>query len=75
MKDVLTEMKRIDSIPSEIHIFADKNHVYLRSKRSIAAPFIVVTNKIYTSDIKRHRTINPIFFRDIAWIIIHLSVM
>ena len=63
MKDVVTEMKRIDSSPSELHIFADEDHVHLRPKRSVAVPLVVVTEGIDTSDKKRHKTINPVYFQ------------
>ena len=34
MKDVVTEMKRVDSTPLELHIFADEDHVHLHPKKA-----------------------------------------
>ena len=63
MKDVVTEMKRVDSTPSELHIFADEDHVHLRPKKSVMVPLVAVTEGIDTSNPKRHKTINPIYFQ------------
>ena len=63
MKNVAAEMKRVESTPSELHIFADEDHVHLRPKKSAIVPLVVVTEGIDTSDPNRHKTINPIYFQ------------
>ena len=52
MKNVVAEMKRVDITPSELHIFADEEHVHLRPKKSAIVPLVVVTEGIDTSDPK-----------------------
>ena len=63
MKNVAAEMKRVDITPSELHIFADEDHVHLRPKKSAMVPLVVVTEGIDTSDPKRHKTIDPAYFQ------------
>ena len=63
MKDVVTEVSRVPNTPSELHIFADEDHVHLRPKKSAIVPLVTVTEGIDTSDPKRHKTISPLHFQ------------
>ena len=63
MKDVVTEVSRVPNTPSELHIFADEDHVHLRPKKSAIVPLVTVTEGIDTSDPKRHKTISPVHFQ------------
>ena len=63
MKDAVTEVSRVANTPSELHIFADEDHVHLRPKRSAIVPLVTVTEGIDTSDPKRHKTISPVHFQ------------
>ena len=63
MQDVVTEVNRVEDTPSELHIFADEDHVHLRPKRSAIVPLVTVTEGIDTSDPKRHKTISPVHFQ------------
>ena len=63
MQDVVTEVNRVKNTPSELHIFADEDHVHLRPKRSAIVPLVTVTEGIDTSDPKRHKTISPVHFQ------------
>lgn len=63
MRDVVTEVERVENTPSELHIFADEDHVHLRPKRSAIVPLVTVTEGMDTTNGKRHRTIAPIHFQ------------
>lgn len=63
MKELVTEMERVKNTPSELHIFADEDHVHLRPKKSAFVPLVTVTEGMDTSNPKRHRTINPVHFQ------------
>lgn len=63
MKDVVTEITRESHTPSEIHIFADEDHVHLRPKQSGMVPLVTVTEGIDISNDKRHRTKSPLHFQ------------
>ncbi len=63
MKDVVAKTDRTKNTPSELHIFADEDHVHLRPKRSAVVPLVTVTEGIDTSDPKRHKTISPVHFQ------------
>ena len=63
MKDVVTEVGRVENTPSELHIFADEDHVHLRPRKSAIVPLVTVTEGIDTSDPKRHKTISPVHFQ------------
>ena len=63
MQNVVTEINRVENTPTELHIFADEDHVHLRPKRSAMVPLITVTEGIDISDPKRHRTKSPVHFQ------------
>jgi hypothetical protein len=63
MRNVVTEVSRVRNTPSELHIFADEDHVHLRPKRSAIVPLVTVTEGIDTSNPKRHKTISPVHFQ------------
>ena len=63
MKDVVTEVSRVENTPSELHIFADEDHVHLRPKKSAIVPLVTVTEGIDVSNPKRHKTISPVHFQ------------
>ena len=63
MHDVVTEVSRVKNTPSELHIFADEDHVHLRPRRSAIVPLVVVTEGIDVSNPKRHKTISPVHFQ------------
>ena len=63
MKDVVTEVSRVENTPSELHIFADEDHVHLRPRRSAIVPLVTVTEGIDVSNPKRHKTISPVHFQ------------
>lgn len=43
MKEPVMEMERVKNTPSELHIFADEDHVHLRPKKSAIVPLVTVT--------------------------------
>ena len=63
MKAPVMEMERVKSTPSELHIFADEDHVHLRPRKNAIVPLITVTEGMDTSKEKRHRTIKPVHFQ------------
>ena len=63
MKEVVTEVSRVENTPSELHIFADEDHVHLRPRRSAIVPLVTVTEGIDVSNPKRHKTISPVHFQ------------
>ena len=63
MKDVVKEVSRVESTPSELHLFADEDHAHLRPKKSTTIPLVTVTEGIDTTDPKRHKTISPLHFQ------------
>jgi hypothetical protein len=63
MKAPVTAMERVKNTPSELHVFADEDHVHLRPRKSAYVPLVTVTEGMDTSDPKRHRTINPVHFQ------------
>ena len=63
MHDVVTEISRVENTPSELHIFADEDHVHLRPRRSAIVPLVTVTEGIDMSNPKRHKTISPVHFQ------------
>ena len=63
MKDVVTQVSRVENTPPELHIFADEDHAHLRPRRSAIVPLVTVTEGIDTSDPKRHKTISPVHFQ------------
>ena len=63
MKAPVTAIERVKPTPSELHIFADEDHVHLRPRKSAFVPLVTVTEGMDTSDPKRHRTINPVHFQ------------
>ncbi len=63
MKEPVAEIERVKNTPSELHIFADEDHVHLRPRKSAFVPLVTVTEGMDTSDPKRHRTINPVHFQ------------
>ena len=63
MHDVVTEVSRVKNTPSELHIFADEDHVHLRPKKSVIVPLVTVTEGIDVSNPKRHKTISPVHFQ------------
>lgn len=63
MHDVVTEVRRVENTPSELHIFADEDHVHLRPRRSAIVPLVTVTEGIDISNPKRHKTISPVHFQ------------
>ena len=63
MHDVVTEVSRVKNTPSELHIFADEDHVHLRPRRSAIVPLVTVTEGIDVSNTKRHKTISPVHFQ------------
>ena len=63
MKEPVTEIERVKNTPSELHVFADEDHVHLRPRKSAFVPLLTVTEGMDTSDPKRHRTINPVHFQ------------
>ena len=63
MKAPVTAMERVKTTPSELHVFADEDHVHLRPRKSAFVPLVTVTEGMDTSDPKRHRTINPVHFQ------------
>ena len=63
MKEPVMEMERVKSTPSELHIFADEDHVHLRPRKSAIVPLVTVTEGMDTSNEKRHKTIAPVHFQ------------
>ena len=63
MKAPVAEIERVNDTPSELHIFADEDHVHLRPKKGAFVPLVTVTEGMDVSDKKRHRTINPMHFQ------------
>ena len=63
MINPVTEIKREENTPEEIHIFADEDHVHLRPKKSGMVPLITVTEGIDATNEKRHKTIAPVSFQ------------
>lgn len=63
VKEPVTEMERVKNTTSELHIFADEDHAYLRPRKSAFVPLVTVTEGVNISDEKRHRTINPVHFQ------------
>ena len=63
MKAPVTAMERAKHTPSELHVFADEDHVNLRPRKSAFVPLVTVTEGMDTSDPKRHKTINPVHFQ------------
>ena len=63
MKEVVTEVSRVENTPSELHIFADEDHGHLRPKKSAIVPLVTVTEGIDVSNPKRHKTISPVHFQ------------
>ena len=63
MKAPVTAIERAKNTPSELHVFADEDHVHLRPRKSAFVPLVTVSEGMDTSDPKRHRTINPVHFQ------------
>ena len=63
MKAPVTEIERVKNTPSELHIFADEDHVHLRPKKSAFVPLVTVTEGMDVTNEKRHRTISPVHFQ------------
>jgi len=63
MKAPVTEIERVKNTPSELHIFADEDHVHLRPRKSAFVPLVTVTEGMDVSNEKRHRTIDPVHFQ------------
>jgi hypothetical protein len=61
LKEVAAEAVKHDETPKELHIFADEDHVHMKSGRSAIVPLVTVTEGIDTTK-KRHRTKNAIHF-------------
>lgn len=63
MKEPVMELERVKNTPSELHIFADEDHVHLRPKKNAMVPLVTVTEGMDTSNDKRHKTIAPVHFQ------------
>lgn len=61
LKEVAVEAVRSKQTPKELHLFADEDHVHMRSGRSAIVPLLTVTEGIDASN-KRHKTINAVHF-------------
>lgn len=63
-KELAIDIKRVESTPKELHIFADEDHVHMRSpKKCSLVPLVTVTEGIDVSKHNRHKTINPVHFQ------------
>ena len=60
LKEVVTEVKRVEKTPKELHIFTDEDHVHLNGGKSVMVPIATISEGIDTSDPKRHKLINPL---------------
>lgn len=60
LKEVVTEVKRVEKTPKELHIFTDEDHVHLNGGKSVMVPIATITEGIDTSNPKRHTLINPL---------------
>ena len=63
MKETVTTVERLNETPSELHLFADEDHVHLRPKSSMFVPLVTVTEGMDCTNPKRHKTINPLHFQ------------
>ena len=50
MKAPVAEIERVKDTPSELHIFADEDHVHLRPKKGTFVPLVTVTEGMDVSD-------------------------
>lgn len=60
LKEVVTEVNRVEETPKELHIFTDEDHVHLNGGKSVMVPIATITEGIDTSNPKRHTLINPL---------------
>ena len=60
LKEVVTEVKRVEKTPKVLHIFTDEDHVHLNGGKSAMVPIATITGGVDTSDPKRHRLIDPL---------------
>ncbi len=63
MKETVTEIRRAENTPTELHLFADEDHVSLRPKGNAIVPLVTVTEGIDQTDRSRHKTIHPLHFQ------------
>ncbi len=63
MKDVVSDISRVEETPEELHLFADEDHVHMRPKGSVMVPLVTVTEGIDTTNEKRHKTIRATHFQ------------
>ena len=61
LKEVVTEAEAQSETPKELHVFADEDHVHMKSGGSAIVPLVTVTEGIDTSQ-RRHKTINAVHF-------------
>lgn len=62
LKQVAVDGVRVEQTPKELHIFADEDHVHMRSGRGAIVPLLTVTEGIDTTT-NRHKTINAVHFK------------
>jgi hypothetical protein len=61
LKEVVAEALRVEQTPTVLHLFADEDHVHMKSGRNAIVPLITITEGIDTTS-NRHKTINPTHF-------------
>lgn len=61
LKEVAVEANRVDQTPKELHLFADEDHVHMKTGRSAIIPLLTVTEGVDTTN-KRHKTVNAVHF-------------
>lgn len=60
MKETVAAVERVAETPSELHLFADEDHVHLRPKGGTIVPLVTVTEGIDCTNPKRHKTVSPL---------------
>jgi hypothetical protein len=61
LNEVYVDPKPTKATPSELHVFADEDHVHMKNGRNAIVPLVTVTEGIDDSK-KRHKSINPVHF-------------
>lgn len=63
LKETVVSVERQKETPSELHLFADEDHVHLRPRSGTYVPLVTVTEGIDETNPKRHRAIRPLHFQ------------
>lgn len=61
LRQVAKAAERVERTPSELHLFADEDHVHMKDGRGAIVPLVTVTEGIDTSA-KRHKTMAAVHF-------------